>query len=45
MFDAYAQLPQWIGLVAVLLAGAAAGWFGWQAGGSTPRRKSEPVAA
>ena len=39
LFAAYARAPQWISLVGALLAGAAAGWFGWHAAPQRRRRK------
>lgn len=43
VFAAYAALPPSLGIIAALAAGAAAGWFGWNAG-STPKRAA-PAAA
>ncbi len=39
LFAAYARTPQWISLAGALLAGAAAGWFGWHAAPGRPMRK------
>ncbi len=38
MFEAYAQLPHWIGLTAAVAAGAASGWLGWSAAPKRARR-------
>jgi hypothetical protein len=35
LFEAYTRIPHWIGLIAAVAAGAAAGWLGWTA---APRR-------
>lgn len=45
LFAAYTQVPHWISLAMALLAGAAAGYFGWQAGSGARKRRSlaEPV--
>lgn len=45
LFDAYARVPGWIGLSLAVLAGAAAGWFGWHAAPARGRRSSGSEAA
>ncbi len=42
LFAAYSLVPDWICFAAALLAGAAAGWFGWHAAPGSRRR--EPAA-
>ena len=38
LFTAYAQIPLAVTAALGIAAGAAAGWFGWQAGGGTKKR-------
>lgn len=47
MFDAYARVPDWIGLALAVTAGVAAGWFGWHAAPakSRPRAASQGAVA
>jgi hypothetical protein len=43
LFAAYTQVPHWISLALALLAGAAAGWFGWHA--APPRKRAKRRSA
>ena len=38
LFNAYAQIPLAVTAALGIAAGAAAGWFGWQAGGAAKKR-------
>jgi len=40
LFAAYARVPHWISLTGALLAGAAAGYFGWYAAPGSRKRKA-----
>jgi hypothetical protein len=40
LFTAYTHVPHWIGLVGAVLAGAAAGYFGWYAAPGVRKRRT-----